>query len=114
MDVFIFRLSLIHHMGHVLLERLGPSPQMRKKYWDASESRTNLTPYDAVLEVDVSWRAGVSMISVFAWVEDFALKGDYYLQLRSATRHQNSLWTSWSTIRWPPSGKASSTCAKPS
>ena len=40
-DAFIFRLSLIHHMGHVLLERLEP---MRKKYWDASESHTSLTP----------------------------------------------------------------------
>jgi len=47
-DVFIFRLSLIHYMGHVLLERLEPSPQMRKKYWDVFEShaayRANLTP----------------------------------------------------------------------
>ena len=31
-DVFIVRLSLTHYMGHVLLERLEPSPQMRKKY----------------------------------------------------------------------------------
>ena len=40
--------SLIHYMGHVLLERLEPSPQMRKKYWDVVEScaayRANLTP----------------------------------------------------------------------
>ena len=43
-DAFIFRLRLIHHMGHVLLDRLEPSPQMRKKHWDASESHTNLTP----------------------------------------------------------------------
>ena len=39
-DVFIFRLSLIHYMGHVLLERLEPSPQTRKKYWDVFEPRT--------------------------------------------------------------------------
>ena len=45
-DVFIFRLSLIHHVGHLL--RLEPSPQMRKKYWDVCVSRAayraNLTP----------------------------------------------------------------------
>ena len=43
-----FRLSLIHYMGNVLMERLEPSPQMRKKYWDVFESRAayraNLTP----------------------------------------------------------------------
>ena len=43
-----FHLILIHYMGHVLLERLEPSPQMRKKYWDVFESRAayraNLTP----------------------------------------------------------------------
>ena len=38
-DAFIFRLSLIHHMGHVLLERLEPSPQTRKKYGDVSRTR---------------------------------------------------------------------------
>ena len=95
-DVFIFRLSLIHHMGHVLLERLGPSPQMRKKYWVVFESRAtcraNLTPYGAELKVDLSWRAGWprSMISFFAWVEDIALKDDYYLQLRAATRRSKA------------------------
>ena len=30
------------------------------------------------------------MISFFAWVEDITLKGDYYLQLRAATRHSKS------------------------
>ena len=73
-DVFIFRLSLIHYMGHVLLERLEPSPQMRKKHWDASESHTNLTPYDAELKVNLSWRARRSMISFSAWAEGIALK----------------------------------------
>ena len=37
-DVFIFRLSLIHYTGHVLLERLEPSPQTRTTYWDVFES----------------------------------------------------------------------------
>ena len=92
-----FRLSLIHYTGHALLDRLEPSPQMRKKYWDVFESRAvyraNVTPpYDAELKVDLSWRAGWprSMSSFFAWVEDIALKGDYYLQLRAATRHSKS------------------------
>ena len=89
-DAFILRLSLIRHTGHVLLDRLEPSPQMWKKHWDASESRTSLTPYDAELKVGMSWRAGVSTISFFAWAEDIALKGDYYLQLRTATRHSKS------------------------
>ena len=47
-DVFLSRLSLIHYMGHVLLERVAPSPQMRKKHGDVFEScaayRANLTP----------------------------------------------------------------------
>ena len=43
-DAFIFRLSLAHHMGHVLLARLEPAPQMRKKHGGAAESHTNLTP----------------------------------------------------------------------
>ena len=30
------------------------------------------------------------MVSFFAWVEDIAFKGDYYLQLRAATRHSKS------------------------
>ena len=30
------------------------------------------------------------MTSFFAWAEDIALKGDYYLQLRAATRHSKS------------------------
>ena len=30
------------------------------------------------------------MISFFAWVEDIALKGDYYLQLCTATRRSKS------------------------
>ena len=51
-----------------MLERLEPSPQMRKKHRDAFESHTNLTPYDEALKVDLSWRAGRSMISFFAWV----------------------------------------------
>ena len=53
-DAFIFRLSLIRQMGHVLLDLLEPSPQTRKKHWDASESHTSLTPYDAELKVDMS------------------------------------------------------------
>ena len=48
MDVFVLRLSLIHYMGHVLLERLEPPPQMRTKCWDVFESRAayraSLTP----------------------------------------------------------------------
>ena len=32
----------------------------------------------------------MSMISFFAWVESIAFKGDYYLQLRAATRHSKS------------------------
>ena len=30
------------------------------------------------------------MMSFSAWVEDIALTGDYYLQLRAATRHSKS------------------------
>ena len=30
------------------------------------------------------------MISFFAWVEDIAFKDDYYLQLRTATRHSKA------------------------
>ena len=30
------------------------------------------------------------MVFFFAWVEDITLKGDYYLQLRAATRHSKS------------------------
>ena len=30
------------------------------------------------------------MISFFAWGEDIALKDDYYLQLRAATRHSKA------------------------
>ena len=30
------------------------------------------------------------MVSFFAWVEDIALQGDYYLQLRAAARHSKS------------------------
>ena len=30
------------------------------------------------------------MVSFFAWFEDTALKDDYYLQLRAATRHSKS------------------------
>ena len=30
------------------------------------------------------------MVSFFAWVEGIAFKGDYYLQLRAATRHSKS------------------------
>ena len=44
--VFTFRMSLVHCMGHVLLERLEPSPQMRKKYWGVFESRA---AYRAIL-----------------------------------------------------------------
>ena len=58
LDAFIFRLSLIRHMGHALLERLEPSPQMRKTYGDVFEShatcRANLTPYTVELKVDLS------------------------------------------------------------
>ena len=47
--VFMFRVSLIHYTGHVLLERLEPSPQMRKKDWDVFAShatyRASLTPH---------------------------------------------------------------------
>ena len=32
----------------------------------------------------------MSRISFFAWVADAAFKGDYYLQLRAATRHSKS------------------------
>ena len=46
--VFALRLSLLRYMRHVLLERLEPSPQMRKKYGDVFESRATcgatLTP----------------------------------------------------------------------
>ena len=92
-DVFLFRLTMIHHLGHVLLERLEPSPQIRQKYWELFVShaayRANLTPYNPEHKVDLSWKAGWprSMISFFAWAEDMIFKDDYYTQLRTATRH---------------------------
>ena len=47
-DAFSFRMSLVHYMGHALLERLEHSPQTQKKYWEVLESRAtyraNLTP----------------------------------------------------------------------
>ena len=84
---------MIHHLGHVLLERLEPSPQIHQKYWELFVShaayRANLTPYNPDHKVDLSWRAGWprSMISFFAWAEDMIFKDDYYTQLRTATRH---------------------------
>ena len=61
----------------------------------------------------MSWRARVSMMSFFAWVEDIAFKGDYYLQLRAATRHSKSPvdFVEHDTVatKW----KASSTFATP-
>ena len=108
MDVFSFRMSLAHYyMGHVLRERLEPSLQMRKKYWGVFESHTahgaNLTPYDAELNNRLVLEGRMA--------EDIALKDDYDLQLRTATRHSKA--AVGTTTRWPPSGKASSTCAMP-
>ena len=106
-DVFSFRMSLAHYyMGHVLRERLEPSLQMRKKCWGVFESHTargaNLTPCDAGLN---------NRLVLGRMAEDITLKGDYDLQLRTATRHSKAVVVT--TTRWPPSGKASSTCAMP-
>ena len=56
-DIFLFRLTMIHHLGHVLLERLEPSAQIGQKYWEVFEShkayRDLLTPHNPELRVDL-------------------------------------------------------------
>ena len=95
-DIFLFRLTMIHHLGHVLLERLEPSQPTRNKFWEVFDShkayRAHLTPYNPEMKVDLSWRAGWprSMISFFAWAEDMIFKEDYDTQLHTAARHSKS------------------------
>ena len=47
-DIFLFRLTMIHHLGHVLLERLEPSQPTPNKYWEVFDShkayRAHLAP----------------------------------------------------------------------
>ena len=91
-DIFLYRLKMMQHLGHVHLENLQPSPQIRQKYWEVFGShaayRANMTAYNPAHKLDRSWMAGWprSMISFFEWVEDMIFIGEgYSMALRSAT-----------------------------
>ena len=88
---------MMQHLGHVLLESLQPSPQVRQKYWEVFGShaayRANVTAYNPDQKVDRSWRAGWprSMISFFEWVEDMIFIGEgYNMAFRSAALFSDS------------------------